>query len=257
MMQLRCRVSAVDVVGPNIFVLSFRAPQIASLISPGQFVNIKVNDLSTPLLRRPFSVYHVLGETVSIIFNVIGWGTRLLSEKHIGDEIELLGPLGRAYTLEGNYQTALLVAGGLGVAPLPMITAALMESSKKIITFLGARTRDQLITRYLQNVHCSADDGTAEYHGTVVDHLRSELSATNFSQAKIFACGPNRMLIALSALAEKFNIPCEASLESAMACGIGICQGCPVELVDGENKYALICKDGTVFDTHKIRIKEW
>src|SRR5713101_4400667 len=99
MMQTRCRVSSVAAVGPNIFVLSFLSPHIAPLILPGQFVNIKVNDFDFPLLRRPFSVYHVQGETIEIIFNVVGWGTRFLSEKRGGDEIDVLGPLGCSYNL--------------------------------------------------------------------------------------------------------------------------------------------------------------
>ncbi|HEV8538091.1 MAG TPA: dihydroorotate dehydrogenase electron transfer subunit [Bacteroidota bacterium] len=254
MIQLRCPVTAVHAAAPNIFILSFHAPQIASSVLPGQFVNVKVNDLYYPLLRRPFSVYHVSGGTVQLIFNVVGVGTKALSEKHIGDEIDVLGPLGCSYKLDGDYESAILVAGGLGVAPLPMISAALKDTSKHIVTFLGARTRDQLVPVYLENLHTSADDGTGEFHGTVVDYLRSELQKRKFRKPKIFACGPNPMLKALSELAEEYRIPCEVSLETVMACGIGICQGCPVETVDGERKYSLICKEGTVFDSKKIRL---
>jgi dihydroorotate dehydrogenase electron transfer subunit len=175
MTRHRCPVTGIHTVGPNMYVLSFHAPEIAAAILPGQFVNIKVNDVGIPLLRRPFSVYHVDGKTVQIIFNVIGTGTKALSEKHVHDEIDIIGPLGCAYNIHDNYWTAILVAGGLGVAPMPMITTALKDTSKKIVTFLGARTRDQLVTTYLENVHTSADDGSAEFHGTVVDYLRSEL----------------------------------------------------------------------------------
>ena len=257
MMRQRCRITGIHTVGPDMYVLSFHAPDIARTALPGQFVNIKVNDTGIPLLRRPFSIYHVDGTTVQIIFNVIGTGTRALSEKHVHDETDIIGPLGCAYNIHDDYQTALLVAGGLGVAPLPVLTAALKDTSKKIVTFLGARTRDQLVTTYLENVHTSADDGSAEFHGTVVEFLRSELMKKKFAQPKIFACGPNPMLNALSELANEFSIPCEVSLESAMACGVGICQGCPVETTSAAKKYALICKEGTVFDTRTIRIAAW
>ena len=257
MMRHRCAVTGIHTAGPNIYVLSFHAPEIASSVLPGQFVNVKVNDIGIPLLRRPFSVYHIDGHTVQIIFNVIGLGTRVLVGKHVNDEIDVIGPLGCAYNIHDKYQTAILVAGGLGVAPFPMITSALKDTSKQIVTFLGARTRDQLVTNYLHNVHTSADDGSAEFHGTVVEYLRSELMKKKFPQPKIFACGPNPMLNALSELANEFSLPCEVSLESAMACGIGICQGCPIEIANGEKKYSLICKEGTVFDTRKIRIAVW
>ncbi len=257
MVHLRCSITGIHTVGPNIYVLSFYAPEITSVILPGQFINIKVNDTGIPLLRRPFSVYHVEGNTLQIIFNVIGLGTSVLSQKHIHDEIDVIGPLGCSYRLHDDYETAILVAGGLGVAPLPLITSALKDTSKKIVTFLGARTRDQLVTTYLQNVHTSADDGSAEFHGTVVEYLQTELMKKKYPISKIFACGPNAMLQALSVMAQEFNIPCEVSLESAMACGIGICQGCPIELTQGEKQYGLICKEGTVFDSRSIKIASW
>src|SRR5437016_146365 len=101
MIQACYRVTSVTSVAPNIFVLSFLAPRIASLVLPGQFVNIRVNEHCAPLLRRPFSVYHVVGETVQIIFNVIGLGTTILSQKRDDEEIDVLGPLGHPYGVEG------------------------------------------------------------------------------------------------------------------------------------------------------------
>jgi len=252
MMQLNARVTGLREVAPNILVLSFHARGMAERVAPGQFVNIKVNDFNVPLLRRPFSVYHVAGDEISILFNVIGLGTTLLSRKKSGDLLDVIGPLGRPYGLDAQYTTAILVAGGVGIAPLPMITAALQDTTKKIITYLGARTADQLVPAHLLNVKSATDDGTGGYHGTVVDALRADLKKEKIPFSKIFACGPHQMLRALSALAEEFDIPCEASLESSMACGIGICQGCPVEMAAGDKKYSLICKEGTVYDTRSI-----
>jgi dihydroorotate dehydrogenase electron transfer subunit len=254
MMQFFARITGVRQAAPGIFVLTFTAPEIAERITPGQFVNIKVNDFNVPLLRRPFSVYTVTGNEVSIIFNVIGLGTSILSAKRPGDLLDIIGPLGRPYDLASEFTTAILVAGGLGVAPLPMITSALKDTAKDVVTFLGARSADQLVTTHLTNIRSATDDGSEGYHGTVVDLLRVELNAQSFHSPKIFACGPHPMLRALAALAEERGIVCEISLESSMACGIGICQGCPVEIVGGERKYALICKEGTVFDTRTVVI---
>jgi len=205
-------------------------------------------------LRRPFSVYKVEGDNVKIIFNVIGIGTKILSSKRKGDTIDVLGPLGMSYGVTGQYDTAILVAGGLGVAPLPMITDAI-SGRRKLVTFLGARTKEYVVDTHLKNVHVSTDDGSRGFQGTVVDLLRAECSKQEFVKPKIFACGPNRMLESLSKFAVEMNIPCEVSLESTMACGIGICQGCPVELKNDEKKYALICKEGPVFDSKLITVE--
>jgi dihydroorotate dehydrogenase electron transfer subunit len=249
-----CAVTSVRLVAPNMYVLSFRSPRIASGVAAGQFVNIKVNDLYQPLLRRPFSVYRVAGDDVEIIFNVIGLGTRELAGKSPGAAIDVLGPLGRPFRVDGCGH-ALLVAGGLGVAPLPLLYQAADRAGIPASVFLGARTRDQIVPAHLGRVVTAADDGTAEVHGTVVEALRLHLKRHTFAAPKIFGCGPNAMLRALGALAADHGIACEVSLESAMACGIGICQGCPVELSGGEKRYALICREGTVFDTRTICLR--
>ncbi len=255
MIQAQARVESIEKVGPNILVLSIHSPEIAPSVRPGQFINIKVNEGDQPLLRRPFSVYRTEGETLQIIFNVTGLGTTILSRKHEGDLLDLLGPLGCFFGTTAAYDTAVLVAGGLGVAPLPILTHYVRRIGRSVETFLGARTRDQIVTRHLENVHLATDDGSEGFRGTVVDALRGCLKSGEFTKPKIFGCGPNAMLRSLSDLAAEFNLPCEVSLESPMACGIGICQGCPVEAVDGIKKYVLVCKEGTVFDSSTIRIR--
>lgn len=255
MIQTFARITGLRTVAPNILVLSFQAPEIASIVEPGQFVNIKVNTFNVPLLRRPFSVYNVDKNDVEIIFNVIGLGTSILSQKRPGDILDIIGPLGVPFTLSDNFDTALLVAGGLGVAPLPMITSALKNTAKNIVTFLGARASDQVVSANLTNIHIATDDGSDGFHGTVVDLLRAEFAKQKFRGPKIFACGPHPMLRAVASLAKELQVPCEVSMESAMACGIGLCQGCPIEIIGGSKKYALVCKDGTVFDSRMILLE--
>ncbi len=252
-LQLRCAVTSVSRRTADIFVLSFHAPAIASTVQPGQFVNIKVNDALAPLLRRPFSVYRTEGDQVEILFNVAGEGTRILSEKRPGDAINVLGPLGCGYRIDRPAGTALLVGGGLGVAPFPLLASCLARSGTPVKVFLGARSRDYLVTDHLgDDVTVATDDGTAGYHGTVVACLEEALRSTEGAAPRIFACGPNRMLDALTRLAAALRIPCELSLESAMACGIGICQGCPVEMAPGRQRFTLICKTGPVFDAREL-----
>jgi dihydroorotate dehydrogenase electron transfer subunit len=206
-----------------------------------------------PFLRRPFSVYRTDGEEVEIIFNIVGKGTTILRDKRQGDWLDVVGPLGAPYGLDSpDYETGILVGGGLGVAPLPIATAALQKAGKRIETFLGARSANALVENHLVNVHISTDDGSRGYHGNVVDLVRRAAAAGSYRKPKVFGCGPNAMLRALAAWANQQDVPCEVSLEGPMGCGFGICQGCPVELAGGGNKYALMCRDGPVFDARTI-----
>ena len=182
MIHTRCAVTAHETPAPNIFVLTVHSPEIASSVKPGQFINVKVVESSYPLLRRPFSVYHVHDGEADIIFDVRGAGTRILASKRIGDVLDIIGPLGRPYGIDDGYDTAILVGGGLGVAPLPMITRALKNSGRAILTFLGARTRSLIVDSHLENVAVSTDDGSAGFKGTVVDLLRSSVETATFSR---------------------------------------------------------------------------
>ncbi len=253
MMILRAPVVSLRSVGPDMYVLSLHAPQIAANVLPAQFLNIKATDGSEPLLRRPFSVYRTQGENVEILFNIVGAGTRILSRLRPGDLVDILGPLGCPFSLESDFRTAVLVGGGLGVAPFPHATNALSRSSRQIRTFLGARSSPHILRDHLQNVSVATDDGSEGYHGTVVALVRNALESGSIDRPKIFGCGPEPMLRALARAAIDLGIPCEVSLESVMACGIGICQGCPVERTGGEKKYSLICNEGTVFDARTIK----
>ena len=160
-----CVIRQCAPAGSNIYVLSFDSPAIASAAKAGQFVNIKPNDSFDPLLRQPFSIYHIAGGTIEIIFNVVGKGTELLSRKKKGDTINVLGPLGNPYSIDDSFHAALLVAGGLGIAPMPLLTSALEAAGKQIYSFIGARSRNMLALDYLNNVHAATDDGSLDFHG--------------------------------------------------------------------------------------------
>ena len=250
-----CTVHSCRTVGDNIFVLNVHAPAIAATARPGHFVNIKVDASCDPLLRRPFSIYRVVGDAIEVLFNVVGKGTRILADKKKGDTVDVLGPLGVPYGIDPACENALLVSGGLGVAPMPFLSAVLAQREVPTHNFIGARTKALLVTEHLPNVRVATDDGSQGFHGSIVAGVEHYLDAHPLPGLKIFACGPNRMLEALAAFAQRRGIPCEVSLECAMACGIGICQGCPVEMTDGPRKYNLVCKDGPVFDATRINIE--
>jgi dihydroorotate dehydrogenase electron transfer subunit len=251
MIYPRLPVISVESVGTEIFVLTLQAPHLGALVRPGQFINIKVTDTPYPLLRRPFSVYRVEEERVSVIFNVVGIGTGILAAKRAGDFVDVIGPLGSPFPVEGEYTTAILVGGGLGVAPLPLLTDSL-TGRKKIQTFVGGRSADHVVTDYLQNLHVATDDGSTGHKGTVVDLLREHMGDFRISESRIFACGPTPMLRSLQSITASTGIKAYFSLESAMACGIGICQGCPAKRTGTSSTYSLICKEGPVFDSSTL-----
>jgi dihydroorotate dehydrogenase electron transfer subunit len=255
MLHLHSQVRYLRQVAPDIFILSFHSPELSASVAAGQFVNILVRTGIEPLLRRPFSVCRVEGEDCEILFHRVGKGTALLAETKIGDEVDLIGPLGKGFHLDDPaYDTAVLVGGGLGVAPLPIATTLLQRAGKKIVTLIGARSSALVVDAHLTNTRVATDDGSRGFHGTVVDLAKNLLDEASLQRPRFFACGPTPMLRALSTLLQSRDVECEVSLEGQMACGIGICQGCPVEMRGQERKYALMCKDGPVFKTRDIVI---
>ncbi len=253
MIQEHARIAAVKEIASNIFQLSFLSSSISRSALPGQFVNVKAEETAVPLLRRPFSIFSVEGETVSIIFNVVGIGTKLLSQKRAGETLDVLGPLGKGVFPfnDEKFDTALLVAGGLGVAAFPFLNSRL-HASKKVISFLGARTSSFVVRKGLENIHVATDDGSEGFHGTVVDMLKNFMNENTVLHPRIFSCGPMPMMRTLAKYSREKNMPCYAALECEMACGIGLCQGCPVEAAGDGRKYKLVCKDGPVFDVRDI-----
>jgi dihydroorotate dehydrogenase electron transfer subunit len=234
----------------SIHLIKIYSPEIAKSCSPGQFCNIKVSCTEFPLLRRPFSICDVEGDDISFIFSVYGEGTKLLALKKTGEEIDILGPLGKGFNADGDFETAIIVAGGLGAAPFPFFIKS-VPGDKKIISFIGGRSAKDIITYGMKNILISTDDGSLGFKGNVIQLLEENKNLLLSGRTKIFSCGPNAMLRALKGFCIKYNLDCEVSTESTMACGFGICQGCPIEAADKDGYY-LVCKDGPVFDVRKV-----
>jgi dihydroorotate dehydrogenase electron transfer subunit len=255
MIQTSALVTDCREILEGIFLLSFRSPEIARGSAPGQFVNIRCSNGCLPLLRRTFSISRVEGDSVELMFNVVGQGTTLLSKMKAGDDLDVLGPLGSPFRIQGNFDTAILVGGGLGVAPFPFLTEALLREKKNVQTIIGARSSGQLVERHLLNVQVATDDGSIGFRGTVIDLLKTLVPQRLAKDSKIFGCGPTKMLSTLSEFAREKGIDCELSLEGDMACGMGLCQGCPVERVDGKKKYSLVCVEGPTFNSNDIILR--
>lgn len=240
----------------GIFLQKIKSPEIAEKIFPGQFLNIKVNEGIMPLLRRPFSICDVEDDNIFLMFNIYGEGTKILSCKKQGELINILGPLGKGFNYEQDFELAVFIAGGLGVAPFPYL-ARKLKNKKDVISFIGGRTKSEVIKYNMPNYSVATEDGSEGFHGNVVQLFENEIKNYSDKKLKIFSCGPNPMLKALSQSVKKltdsgFQIQCEISTESAMACGFGICQGCPIQDANNPENYYLICKDGPVFNVNDI-----
>jgi dihydroorotate dehydrogenase electron transfer subunit len=214
----------------------------AAAVKPGQFFQIAV-DAPMTLLRRPYSaawVDHANGR-LGFIFNVVGRGSAWLAAREPGDVLDLMGPLGRGFDLDGEHRVV-CIAGGLGVAVFPGVVAALAARGRPVTVLVGARTAAQLIPaqRFAgAQIRMATDDGSAGHRGSVVE-LLPEVSGT-----EIFACGPTPMLQALIASADRLDIPrssIQIALETPMGCGLGTCLGCPTPRQGGG--YLLACQDG-------------
>ena len=238
------------------FVL--QAPRLAEASRPGQFVMVQVQDGADPLLRRPISLCGAGNGTVELLFQVKGRGTRLMASWEPGRSVSLLGPLGTGFTIPDTLKTAVLVAGGIGAAPLLYLANSLVRlSDVKCCFFFGSKTgrerslvEDFIRTRDFEYL-CVCEDGSTEIKGFVTEVFAGELTGNkiNTKGACIFSCGPEPMLKKVSELAEQYEIPCQVSLEARMACGVGACLGCVAATIDG---YKRVCADGPVFNSKDI-----
>jgi dihydroorotate dehydrogenase electron transfer subunit len=249
-------ITASQKISADVSVITFQCPEIAAAARPGNFVNIKVNDTTQPLLRRPFSIHDVRGSAIDIMARNVGCGTAILADSPCSSTMQILGPLGNSFDfLNPSFDTALLVSGGIGTAPMLFLEKQLALQGPECINFVGGRTSGDLLLRNLSNCRTATDDGSEGFRGTVLELLERDIDALGpESRLKIFACGPNPMLRAVAAFSRKHAIACEVSLESIMGCGIGICYGCSVEIMapGGGTQTVLLCREGPVIDAGRL-----
>lgn len=225
---------------------------------------------SDPLLARPFSFHRLHKEDglFEILLRVVGTGTRILSQRVSGTTVDVVGPLGRGFSLPaGPHETVAFVAGGIGIAPLRALLDELTAKTHKnapdrLHVFYGARTRAELVPlnplkRLGVQLVVSTDDGSSGEEGTVVDALKRRFEANPELPHRLYACGSLPMQVSLARWASGRDFPVEMSLESMMACGIGACLGCALPAVDPDDpqadRYVHVCQDGPVLDPRRIR----
>jgi dihydroorotate dehydrogenase electron transfer subunit len=257
--------SARVVVNKNIqgpyFKIIIEALEIAIKALPGQFVTIKIAEDDEPLLRRPFSIHRAQGKTIEILYEVVGKGTEILSQKKVGEDLDVIGPLGSGFSYHlslAAYRLPILIAGGMGVAPIFFLAEQITNDYPKfdIEVLVGSRTAKQLLCenefkKLGCSVKISTDDGSRGFRGKVTQLLENMLSDSLIRQERpmLYACGPRPMLRKVYRLVSEYKIPAQISLEEHMACGIGACFGCAVKTREG---FKRVCKEGPVFNAGEI-----
>jgi dihydroorotate dehydrogenase electron transfer subunit len=242
----------------DYFHLAIDAPEIGREARPGQFVMVTVADGPLPLLRRPLSIQDAGEAGIELFFKVAGLGTEILSRKKPGDRLDLIGPLGKGFTISGAMKgiRAFCVGGGRGIAPIYFLARELGARGVQATVFYGGRRlvdiplRDKFEKAGIELLS-STDDGSHGFAGFVTELVSRELERTK--PDIVYACGPDAMMKALASLAAKHGVPAEFSLESVMGCGIGACWGC-VHRIKNESGdgWTKICEEGPVFPGERI-----
>jgi dihydroorotate dehydrogenase electron transfer subunit len=250
-----CRLSGRDDLGAGYFVLRFEVAEPIDAPA-GTFAMVRSESWGiAPLLPRPMSMLTDGGEP-SILIKVIGEGTRRMAAAAIGERFTLHAPLGRPWSLPEPDQKPLLVAGGVGVAPLLYLARTLAARGVAVTTLYGGRTeRDLPLSEALAEtgrLAVTTEDGSRGTQGRVTVLLEKELAERGGDGTRVYCCGPHPMMAAVAAMAARAGAACDASLEAPMGCGYGVCLGCPVARVDGS--YLYTCVDGPCVDA---RIVDW
>lgn len=253
-----CSVSSNAQIARSIWRMELEAPEISgATLGPGQFVSITVSDTWELPLRRPMSIAGKVGEILHIIYKVFREGTLLLSKKQPGDKVSVLGPLGNTFQLPPDSFYPILVGGGVGIAPIDWLHQSLTSRGIDHDTIIGAVTAEEHFHTHRpeEGIFLTTDDGSAGEEGTVLPTL--ERAAGHRARPLIYACGPGLMLKAVHEFVSEKDIPCQMAVESYMACGTGICQGCVIPLqgkrgTRSGRSYSLVCREGPVYDAREI-----
>ena len=230
---------------------------------PGQFITLRLPHETSPLLRRPFSVHRLIEEDtalsgIEILYKIVGTFTEKLSRVPMNATIDLLGPLGRGFTIDPARKKILLIACGIGVATLVFLADRLSDSGldmSETAVCIGGRTAGDILCKtdfvlHGINVHITTEDGSMGENGLVLQAAARIIKAA--PPDFIYACGPMPQLKAVIAMARLHKIPCEVSIETMMACGLAACLGCAVKTADSGDGYRHVCKDGPVFDSNLL-----
>jgi dihydroorotate dehydrogenase electron transfer subunit len=270
--QYRVKITENVRLARDTYRLRFNCPELAGRIVPGQFFMVRLVDCDDPLLGRPFALYDTVLDKagqpagVDFVYLVVGKMTGLLSASAVGTPLEVWGPLGNGFST-APIDHLVMVGGGIGQTPFLALGREFLggrdygrrtRPARKVTLCYGVRTADLLagVDDFRDcgvDLRISSDDGTVGHHGLVTEVLEQVLDEKS-GDCRIACCGPEPMMAAVASLAERRGVACEVSLETPMACGIGICFSCVVKVrqADGGWDYKRTCVEGPVFDARNI-----
>ena len=261
------------------FIMRIHAPKCAAAAQPGSFVHVTCDD--TLPMRRPLSIMRAEDDCIEILYKIVGDGLRWLSAKKPGDSVSVLGPIGQPFRPSAERPNTLLIGGGVGIPPMVFLADYLrrdnrdwsplailgselpfpfdLEASSIGTTWLDGKTVSTMPLLESWGIPCrlatlSGFDGCFDGYVTdLSDQWLSGLRTDELQKTEIFACGPTPMLKAVAALADRYDLPCQVSLEEFMACAVGGCAGCTVKINTPEGEaMKRVCVDGPVFEASSV-----
>ena len=244
-----------DNVGPRLYIMELESPQVAPLVLPGQFVHMKLNGFGEHILRRPFSILDTDPKAgrMTILYQGVGEGTQFMTSAAPGYEFDVLGSIGRGWDVPEAGKRVLIVGGGVGAAPLFMLSKQAKAAGATVDVVIGAATKDALVTYDLYKrvhgdaLHCATDDGTFGCAGFCTGPVEELLAKDAYDM--VYVCGPEPLMRIIAQTAARAGVACQVSMEKRMACGVGACLSCIVETVDGRKR---ACVDGPIFEAEKV-----
>jgi len=278
MIHTKAQILLNQKIAPDHFKMVLRLDEFKGAIRPGQFFHIRSGSDYDPLLRRPLSLHRIASKpnVIELLYKVVGKGTQLMSRRSKGAYLDIIGPLGNGFKIEKTQKNFIIVAGGMGTAPLLALCDELAHFRKKNITvIIGARTADYIVCekefRDLKaDVFVVTEDGSKGAKGLVTDvlvdvikkfDLREQESSLADKDASgitigsyrpsvgVFTCGCKEMLKEIAKICKNYKLKAQGSFEERMGCGLGACLGCVINTVNG---YKRVCRDGPVFDLGEI-----
>ena len=248
-----CAVVSNDEITPGTYLIWLNSPEIARRAQPGQFVMIACGEET--ILRRPISVHSIDHDTFALLYAVVGKGTDWLTHLKKESSLDILGPMGNGFNViktPSDTLSFLMIAGGIGIAPLRYLIEKVKPTGRQIIMLQGAATANKLYPNELLpsdvSLIVATEDGTAGHKGLITDLIPTFATTAD----EVFACGPMPMLRYMAENQKALKLadkPVSISLEMRMACGLGICYGCTIRATNGLKQ---VCKDGPVFSLNEV-----
>jgi len=250
MKLVKARIISNSEILPNIYLMRVKAAEIAASACPGQYVMVRCGAGQDMPLRRPLGIHRIYKDGIALLFTVVGRGTAWLSQRKTGDIVDIFGPLGKGFAIHPSSRNLLLVAGGVGVAPLVALAEKATAEGLSVRLLIGEKSSskiypERLLPSGIKPV-ITTEDGSLGQKGMITDILTKFIPEAD----RIFACGPLPMYKAMAKMSRKFgNKPVYVLLETVMGCGVGACLSCSIETRRGRK---LVCKDGPVFELSDI-----